>query len=59
MSTDGEKVFFLHMVLLKKDVQKTVVVHRFGTLPCVMQQQKSPNSECPETVEVLRNTVNR
>ena len=26
MSTDGETVFFLHMVLLKKDVQKTVVV---------------------------------
>ena len=59
MSTDGETVVILHMVLLKKMCRKLSWCHRFGTLPCVMPRQKSPNLECSETGEVLQNAENR
>ena len=59
MSTDGETVVILHLVLLKKMCRKLSWCHRFGTLPCVMPRQKSPNLECSETGEVLQNAENR
>ena len=59
MSTDRETVVILHIVLLKKDVQKTVVVPQIQYIAVCDATTSSPNLECSETVEVLRNAVNR